>query len=298
MSGRVAVAASRGTRASPRPGGDKALLGGPVAGLEVDLWPEARAQARLGQGLGALREAFDPALAGELGQPQRRALAAGAGGGQPVAGGQGHQQRVVQQVLQVELAGVQGWAPVLVRVGADHGDVDLPVAEPVELDAGDALDQGQRNLRVGCAEGGQGARHQRRVGAVERAHAQSPGVQVAERFKVLLGGAQPFQDRLGMAEQAAAFLAEPHPSSQPVEQVGAGGLLQRQDLPRHRRLGVAEGLSGGGNEPRRATSWKASSQVRLAGSRPAALALTAVGWLLLRLVQDAAEAWLLSPVRP
>jgi hypothetical protein len=195
-----------------------------------------RAQACLDQGLGALGEPFDPAFTGELDESHSRAA------GQAVVGRQRHQQRVIQQVVKVKLPGVQR----LVRVGADHGNVDLPLLEAFELHPGAALDHRQGDLWVRCPEGGQRLGNQRRVRALKGADAQPPGLQLPQIRKLMTGGTHPFQDRLGVGKQAVALLGEPHAARQPIQQVHAGGLLQRRDLPRHCRLGVAEDLTGGG----------------------------------------------------
>jgi hypothetical protein len=50
------------------------------------------------------------------------------------------------------------------------------------------------------------------------------------------------QHGIGVNQQALAFGGEPDPARQPIEQRGADGLLQRRNVPRHRRLRVAKGL--------------------------------------------------------
>jgi hypothetical protein len=143
----------------PEPGGDETLLGRPFPQPEVDPRREARPQARRDQGLRTAGKSFDPGFADEFGQPQRLAAS------QPVPGRQRHHHRVIQQVMQVQVPGIQG----LVRIGADHGNVDLPVLEAADEDGAGVLDHRNGDLRMSRTEDSHRTRHQRRVRAIERA---------------------------------------------------------------------------------------------------------------------------------
>jgi hypothetical protein len=55
-----------------------------------------------------------------------------------VIAGDGHQQGLVEQVVQVEAGGVEG----TVRRGTHHGQVDLARGEPLQQAGSQALHQG------------------------------------------------------------------------------------------------------------------------------------------------------------
>jgi hypothetical protein len=96
-------------------------------------------------------------------------------------------------------------------------------------------------------EAGERAGEQHRPRGVERAEAQPARGRSAQRREVAARGLQPIEDGLRVHQQATPVVGEAHAARQPVEQVRAGGLLQRRDLTGDGRLCVAQRTRGPGH---------------------------------------------------
>jgi hypothetical protein len=98
---------------------------------------------------------------------------------------------------------------------------------------------------MGGAEGGDGHRHQRGGGRLERGQPQAPAAQAGDRLQLGLGLAQAGEDGLGVAHERLAGLRQAHPARVALDQHGAGLAFQGGDLLGHGRLGEGERLRGG-----------------------------------------------------
>ena len=129
--------------------------------------------------------------------------------------------RVVRQ-RQVELAGAQA-RDRLLRIEHRH-----------------------RELHPGMAvtEAGHGARHDRAGRRGERGQAQRPALHAQQRVQLVLDVVQGGQDRRAALGQQAAGVGEHRALGDAAHQHRADLGLERGDLARDRRLGVAERLGG------------------------------------------------------
>ena len=91
-----------------------------------------------------------------------------------------------------------------------------------------------------------GERDQRRVGGRGRAEVEAAALERGERVELALGGGQPVEDRVGVADQHLARLGEADAAGGALDEPGAGLGLERGDLARDRGLGEVERFGGGG----------------------------------------------------
>jgi hypothetical protein len=142
---RTVLTARAGTRVTPKPGGDEALLGGPLAGDELDSPAFGEVGGERQQGVLHGLVSDDPALRGELRQPQRAPL------GEPVGPREGDQHRLVEKMGELDPFGLERKA----RIRADHRQVELAGREARQLAGRGPLDQRGRDLGVLCPKGRQ-----------------------------------------------------------------------------------------------------------------------------------------------
>ncbi len=84
--------------------------------------------------------------------------------------------------------------------------------------------------RVAVVELRHGARHERGAGALEAGQAQAAAAQARQRGQVVLGALDAGKDRVGVRDQRAAGVGEPHAARPALEQGGADLTFQRRHL--------------------------------------------------------------------
>lgn len=236
----MAGAARAGNQRDAQTGGDEPLLGRPAGHGDVGARHEPGPGSRGGQhGDVAPPTGLDPRLAGQRREVDRRFAR------QPVARRQGHQQRVVAQVGEIDALGRDHAR----RVVAHHRHIERPRPQRGDERAGQRLDHGGLHPRGRTAQLGQRRRHQHGVGRGERAHPQPPTGAPPQRGDLVRGDVEPGQDVDRVPVEHLAGRCEAHAAGPAREQRAAGRPLERGDAPRHARLGVVGGVGGGGERP-------------------------------------------------
>ncbi len=100
-------------------------------------------------------------------------------------------------------------------------------------------------------EGGHRARSQGGAAALEGDQPHPAAAQPGQRRQLLLGGVDPGQDRVGVADQHPARVRQAHAAAATLDQLGAGLALQGGHVLRDRRLGEVEGLGRRGERAAR-----------------------------------------------
>ena len=148
---------------------------------------------------------------------------------------------VLHQRGQLEVGGERARHRVVV---VDERQVDLPRAQQRAGLVGLRLDHAQLDLGMAAVEHGHGLRHERGAGALEAREAQPPAAQPGDGGKLLLGGVQAAEDRVGVLDQRATGVGKAHAARATLHEPGAGLALERRDVLADGRLGEAERLGG------------------------------------------------------
>ena len=164
------------------PGGDQPLDRAAVVGAERDLGLEPGQVGRAREDLegATLAHPLDPALAGQIGEPDT-GLA-----GERMPGREADVQRVLEQRHLLEVR-VQGWFQVEL---VDQGQLQLEGTEHGLALVRVALEQLQADARVAPAEFGHGPGHEGGPGGGEPAQPEPAGAQAGQGLQLTLGGGQ------------------------------------------------------------------------------------------------------------
>ena len=100
--------------------------------------------------------------------------------------------------------------------------------------------------RVAGAEARDRLGHDRRPGARERGQPQAPAAEARDGLELGLGVGQPGEDRVGVLDERAAGVGQADAARVALDEAGPGLALERGDLLGDGRLGVGEGVGGGG----------------------------------------------------
>ena len=89
-----------------------------------------------------------------------------------------------------------------------------------------------------------GRGQQRRPGARERRQAHAAAANAGDRLELGLGGTQAGDDHIGVLDQRAPGVREPHAAAAAIHERGARAPLEGRDLLRDGGLRIGEGVGG------------------------------------------------------
>ena len=223
-----------GTRAAPRPAATRPCSGAVVVGAKANGRPEAtQLEVAFHEGRAPAGAVADHRQAVE--RAEARALAVR----QLVFGGDDEDVGVAHQLLELE-------RPLEER---EHRERQIELAtldEPKEVVVRSGLLQLELDARPGVEEAAHQLGNDLGADTLEGADPEGAGLALDERGHVGLGGVQPRDDRLGVAEEEPAGLGQRYGSrpARPLEQPLADDPLKGLDLLADRRLRIAERLRG------------------------------------------------------
>jgi hypothetical protein len=151
-------------------------------------------------------------------------------------GRHGHQQPLVQQMIDLQPVAVEG----LVGRRTDHRHIGVARVQPIEQARRAALHKTNPDLRVRTAESGHRPGYERRDRRGKGAHPHPPAAEPLHGGDLTARGGQPVEHRLGMRQQTPPGVGQGDAARPPFEEHRPGLLLEDADLPGQRRLRIAE----------------------------------------------------------
>ena len=228
-----------GDERHPETLGDQAHDGHVVLGLVGDVRPEPGVVRQLEQVSATARAAGDPRFVGEHREVDVLLSR------HTVALGHGEAHLVVEQVRDDELVEVLlAPADVGALVGKCHGEVALASLQCGQALGGLGLGEGDADVGEALLDQRQRARHQGRRRRGEGHEPHPPAAQSGDCRDLFLSRVDGREHRGGVAGEHLAGLGEADVAADPLDEHGAGALLEAPHHLRDRRLRVAQ--RGGG----------------------------------------------------